>query len=317
MGRVLNKQKLLRIATRKSPLAYWQANTIKEQIEKIFPHLTISLLPLLTEGDRQQNSSLSKLGGKGLFVKELEGALLSHQADIAVHSMKDLPMDLEAGLVLGAICKREDPRDVLISRFAQPLAQLSSGSYVGTSSLRRQSQLLALRPDLQVRVLRGNVGTRLDKLVAGEFDAIILAAAGLIRLKKRDCISEYLETNNFLPAPGQGALGIECRADDGESLAIISKLTHSDTYSCVLAERALSRELGGSCQVPIAAYATTLGHGQLSLRALVGNLEGTKLIKVEKQGSIVDAEKIGFLAAQSLRNLGAEEILKEILNMDS
>ena len=317
MGRFLNKKKLLRIATRKSPLAYWQANTIKEQIEKIFPHLTISLLPLLTEGDRQQNSSLSKLGGKGLFVKELEGALLSHQADIAVHSMKDLPMDLEAGLVLGAICKREDPRDVLISRFAQPLAQLSSGSYVGTSSLRRQSQLLALRPDLQVRVLRGNVGTRLDKLAAGEFDAIILAAAGLIRLKKRDCISEYLETNNFLPAPGQGALGIECRADDGESLAIISKLTYTDTYYCVLAERALSRELGGSCQVPIAAYATTLGHAQLSLRALVGNLEGTKLIKVEKQGSIVDAEKIGFLAAQSLRNLGAEEILKEILNMDS
>lgn len=314
MGRVLNKQKLLRIATRKSPLAYWQANTIKEQLEELFPYLTITLLPLLTEGDRQQNSSLSKLGGKGLFVKELEGALLGHQADIAVHSMKDLPMDLEAGLVLGAICKREDPRDVLISRFAQPLAQLSSGSYVGTSSLRRQSQLLALRSDLQVKVLRGNIGTRLDKLAVGEFDAIILAAAGLIRLKKTDCISEYLETSCFLPAPGQGALGIECRAGDEESLAIISKLAHPDTNYCVLAERALSRELGGSCQVPIAAYATTLGYGQLNLRALVGNLEGTKLIKVEKQGSIADAEKIGFLAAQNLRDLGVEEILKGILN---
>ena len=310
---MLNQKKILRIATRKSPLAYWQANTIKEQLEKLFPYLTIRLLPLLTEGDRQQNSSLSKLGGKSLFVKELEGALLNHQADIAVHSMKDLPMDLEAGLVLGAICEREDPRDVLISRFAQPLTQLSSGSYVGTSSLRRLSQLLALRPDLQVRVLRGNIGTRLDKLAAGEFDAIILAAAGLIRLKKTDCISEYLETSCFLPAPGQGALGIECRADDRESMGIISKLTHLDTYHCVLAERALSRELGGSCQVPIAAYATTLDHGQLSLRALVGNLEGTKLIKVEKQGSIADAEKIGFLAAQSLRDLGVEEILKEIL----
>lgn len=311
------KKNFLRIATRKSPLAYWQANTIKEQLEKLFPYLTISLLPLLTEGDRQQNSSLSKLGGKGLFVKELEGALLNHQADIAVHSMKDLPMDLEEGLVLGAICKREDPRDVLISRFAQSLTQLSSGSCVGTSSLRRQSQLLALRPDLQVRVLRGNVGTRLDKLAAGEFDAIILAAAGLIRLKKTDCISEYLETSSFLPAPGQGALGIECRADDEKSMTTISRLTHPVTRSCVLAERALSRELGGSCQVPIAAYATSLSHGQLSLQALVGNLDGTKLIKVEELGAIADAEKIGLLAAQTLRNLGVEEILKQILNINS
>jgi hydroxymethylbilane synthase len=313
----LYKKKILRIATRKSPLAYWQANTIKEQLEKLFPYLTISLFPLLTEGDKQQNSSLSKLGGKGLFVKELEGALLSHLADIAVHSMKDLPMDLETGLVLGAICRREDPRDVLVSRFAQSLTQLSSGSCVGTSSLRRQSQLLALRPDLQVRVLRGNVGTRLDRLAAGEFDAIILAAAGLIRLQKTDCISEYLETSSFLPAPGQGALGIECRADDEESMTYVSRLTHSVTHYCVLAERALSRELGGSCQVPIAAYATSLGRGQLSLQALVGNLEGTKLIKVEKLGSITDAEKIGLLAAQSLRNLGVEEILKEILSINS
>ncbi|MFZ0219425.1 MAG: hydroxymethylbilane synthase [Candidatus Aquirickettsiella sp.] len=313
----MNKKKFLRIATRKSPLAYWQANTVKEQLKKNFPFLTISLLPLLTEGDRQQTSSLSKLGGKGLFVKELEGALLNHQADIAVHSMKDLPMDLEAGLVLGAICKREDPRDVLISRFPQPLTQLSSGTCVGTSSLRRQAQLLALRPDLQVCVLRGNVGTRLDKLAAGEFGAIILAAAGLIRLKKTDCISEYLETNCFLPAPGQGALGIECRADDEESMAYISKLAHPITHHCVLAERALSRELGGSCQVPIAAYATSLGHGQMSLQALVGSVDGTKLIKVEKQGLFADAEKIGFLAAQSLRDLGVEDILKEILNINS
>lgn len=312
----MNNKKFLCIATRKSPLAYWQANIIKEQLQKLFPYLTISLLPLLTEGDRLQNSSLTKFGGKGLFVKELEAALINHQADIAVHSMKDLPMDLEAGLLLGAICKREDPRDVLISRFGQPLTQISSGSCIGTSSLRRQSQLLALRPDLQVKVLRGNVGTRLDKLTAGEFDAIILAAAGLIRLKKTGRISEYLETSCFLPAPGQGALGIECRSDDEQSKGYISKLTHRDTYYCVLAERALSRELGGSCQVPIAAYATSLDHGQLSLQALVGNLDGTKLIKIEKKGAIDDAEKIGFLAAQSLRNLGAEEILKEILNIN-
>jgi hydroxymethylbilane synthase len=313
----LSKKKFLRIATRKSPLAYWQANTIKEQLEKLFPYLTISLLPLLTEGDRHQNSSLSKLGGKGLFVKELERALLNHQADIAVHSMKDLPMDLEEGLILGATCKREDPRDALISRFAQSLTQLSPGSCVGTSSLRRQSQLLALRPDLQVSILRGNVGTRLDKLAAGEFDAIILAAAGLIRLNKTDCISEYLETSSFLPAPGQGALGIECRADDEECMTTISKLTHPVTHYCVLAERALSRALGGSCQVPIAAYATSLGHDLISLQALVGSLDGTKLIKVEKQGFIADAEKIGFLAARSLRELGVDKILQEILTISS
>lgn len=314
----MNKKIFLRIVTRKSPLAFWQANTIKEQLEKLFPYLTISLLPLLTEGDKQQNSALTKLGGKGLFVKELERALLNHQADIAVHSMKDLPMDLEESLVLGAICKREDPRDVLISRFSQSLPQLSPGSCVGTSSLRRQSQLLALRPDLRVGVLRGNVGTRLDKLAAGEFDAIILAAAGLIRLNKAECIHEYLETRCFLPAPGQGALGIECRADDVESMAYISKLTHPETHYCVLAERALSRELGGSCQVPIAAYAAlSRDQCQISLQALVGKLDGTQLIRVEKQGEITDAEKIGFLAAQSLRDLGAEEILKGILGMHS
>lgn len=313
----MNKKNFLCIATRKSPLAYWQANIIRKQLENLFPYLTISLLPLLTEGDRLQNSDLSKLGGKGLFVNELERALLNHEADIAVHSMKDLPMDLEAGLVLGSICKREDPRDVLISRFSQSLLELSSGACIGTSSLRRQSQLLAVRPDLQVGLLRGNIGTRLDKLAAGEFDAIILAAAGLIRLEKTDCINEYFETSRFLPAPGQGALGIECRADDKEVLTYISKLTDPDTYYCILAERALSRELGGSCQVPIAAYATLLEPGQINLQALVGNLDGTKLIKVEKKGNRVDAEKIGFLAAQSLRSLGVEEILNEILNINS
>lgn len=306
----MKKKKILRIATRKSPLAYWQATSIKNQLEKIFPFLSITLLPLLTEGDRQQNSSLSQWGGKGLFVKELERALLNCKADIAVHSIKDLPMTLEKGLILGAICKRDDPRDVLISRSDRLLTQLPSASCVGTSSLRRQSQLLALRPDLKVGVLRGNVGTRLNKLAAGEFDAIILAAAGLIRLKKTDYISEYLEVDYFLPAPGQGALGIECHENDEESLAYISALTHPITRYCILAERALSRELGGSCQVPLAAYATSLGSGLIGLQALVGSIEGKKQIKVEKQGILADAEKIGFLAAQDLRALGAEEILK-------
>lgn len=303
----------MRIATRKSPLAYWQANTIKKQLEQLYPFLSITLLPLLTEGDRKQGSSLSKLGGKGLFVKELEAALLNNHADIAVHSMKDLPMDLEEGLVLGAICKREDPRDVLVAKSGQQLNQLPSGSFVGTSSLRRQSQLMALRRDLKVSVLRGNVGTRLDKLAAGEFDAIILAAAGLIRLEKTDCISQYLETSYFLPAPGQGALGIECRVDDSNSLTYISELTHTLTHYCVIAERALSRELGGSCQIPIAAYATSLPNDQISLQALVGKPDGTLIIKAEKKGAICDAEKLGILAAQELREQGVDSILQAIL----
>ena len=316
MRQILSQNKSLRIATRKSPLAYWQANSIKAQLEKIFPFLTITLLPLLTEGDRRQGS-LNKLEGKGLFFFFLEMALLEGRADIAVHSMKDLPMDLQQGLVLGAICKREDPRDVLIAKSNQALNQLLPGAYVGTSSLRRQSQLMALRPDLRIALLRGNVGTRLEKLAAGEFDAIILAAAGLIRLEKVDCISQYLETSYFLPAPGQGALGIECRADDRDSLAYISELTHRPTYYCVIAERVLSRELGGSCQVPIAAYATFLPGKQISLQALVGKPDGTVLIKVEKQGAICDAEKLGILAAQNLKELGVDAILQDILTKKS
>ncbi len=312
----MSQNKSLRIATRKSPLAYWQANSIKVQLEKIFPFLTITLLPLLTEGDRRQGS-LNKLEGKGLFVKELEMALLNGRADIAVHSMKDLPMNLQGGLVLGAICKREDPRDALISKSGQALYQLSPGAYVGTSSLRRQSQLMALRPDLKIGLLRGNVGTRLAKLATGEFDAIILAAAGLIRLEKADCISQYLETSYFLPAPGQGALGIECRAGDLDSLVYISELTHIPTYYCVMAERVLSRELGGSCQVPIAAYASSLPDQQISLQALVGKPDGTVLLKVEKQGAICDTERLGISAAQDLKKLGVDAILQDILTKKS
>lgn len=303
----------MRIATRKSPLATWQATKVKEQLLKRYPFLTISLLPLLTEGDKKQENSLIKLGGKGVFVKELEVALLNNDADIAVHSMKDLPMDLQEGLVLGAIGKREDPRDVLIAQSGRQLSQLSAHSLVGSSSLRRQSQLLALRPDLKVKMLRGNVDTRLAKLAVGEFDAIILAAAGLIRLKKTDYISQYFETHFFLPAPGQGALGIECRADDVASQQYIAELMHPLTYHCVLAERALSRELGGNCQVPIAAYAAPLSRDQISLQALVGKADGTCIIKVEKKGDVADAEKLGILAAQDLRKRGADVILQDIL----
>jgi len=306
-------RKHLRIATRKSPLAYWQANAVKMQLEKHYPFMRIELFPLVTEGDRHLETSLNKLGGKGLFVKELEKALLNGDADIAVHSMKDVPMDLAKGLKLTAICEREDVRDVLISTSGENIKQLASGSNIGSSSLRRQSQLMALRPDLTVQVLRGNVGTRLEKLAAGEYDAIILAAAGLIRLQKTSCISEYLEPSYFLPAPGQGALGIEGRSDDNELLSLMAILNHKSTYDCVMAERALSRQLGGSCQVPIAAYAECLPNEQLRLRGLVAKPDGSLLVKVEKHGRISEAEKLGIAAAEELLSQGADVILKDLL----
>ncbi|MDQ8039056.1 MAG: hydroxymethylbilane synthase [Rickettsiella sp.] len=303
----------LRIATRKSPLAYWQAYTIKKQLEKHYPFLSIELLPLITEADRHLESALNKLGGKGLFVKELENALLSGQADIAVHSMKDVPMEIEKKLKIAAICEREDPRDVLISKSGETMQQLITNASIGTSSLRRQSQLMALRPDLKIQPLRGNVNTRLEKLACGNYDAIILAAAGLIRLERTACISEYLETNFFLPAPGQGALGIECRLDDEDTCSLITVLNHLPTYPCVMAERALSRELGGNCQVPIAAYADYLGGDQIRLRGLVATLNGNSIVKVEKYGRLEQAEELGITAAKELVAQGADKILKEFL----
>lgn len=310
---VLTAKKYLRIATRKSQLAYWQAHSVKTQLENQYPFMQIELLPLVTEGDRHLESSLNKLGGKGLFVKELEKALLNGDADIAVHSMKDVPMDLAKGLTLAAICEREDARDVLISKSGKNLKQLLTGSSIGSSSLRRQSQLMVLRSDLKVRMLRGNVETRLEKLAAGEYDAIILAAAGLIRLQKTAYISEYLETNYFLPAPGQGALGVECRLDDNELLSLVAVLNHMPTYTCLVAERALSRQLGGSCQVPIAAYATYLPDGQLYLQGLVAKPDGGLLVKVERHGSAGEAENLGVEVAKALLSKGADTILQQLL----
>lgn len=312
----MTQKKYLRIATRKSPLAIWQANAIKQQLETHYPFLNIELLPLITEGDRHfaSEGALNKIGGKGLFVKELENALLHSQADIAVHSMKDVPMELEKGLGIVAICKREDPRDVLITKRGERIQQLPEGACIGTFSLRRQSQLLALRNDLKTQLLRGNVGTRLEKLASGKYDAIILAAAGLIRLEKTACISEYLETDIFLPAPGQGALGIECRSDDMDTLSLITVLNHFPTYSCVMAERVLSQTLGGNCQVPIAAYAN-LVEGQIRLRGLVGAPDGSQLIKVEKKGSITEFKKLGIAAAKELSAQGADRILNEFYNI--
>jgi hydroxymethylbilane synthase len=304
-------RKYLRIATRKSPLARWQANMVKDQLEKRYPFMQIELIFFITEGDRHVEGALGT-GGKGLFVKELEMALLNEQADIAVHSMKDVPMELENGLMLAVIYQREDPRDVLISKSGKNLKQLPLSATIGSSSLRRQSQLLAVRSDLKVGVLRGNVGTRLDKLTVGEYDAIVLAAAGLIRLEKTAYISEYFSTNFFLPAPGQGALGIECRLDDVETRALISVLNHNSTYLCVMAERALSRQLGGSCQVPIAAYAECL-ESHIRLRGLVARPDGSLFIKVEKYGAMDEAETLGIVAAKELIDQGADSILQELL----
>lgn len=303
----------LRIATRKSRLAYWQANFIKKQLEQNQPTLQIELLPLVTEGDRRQQVALNKIGGKGLFVKELEKALLDGHADLAVHSMKDVPMTLESGLFLGAICRRDDPRDVLVAQPGTQLMTLPQGACLGSSSLRRQAQIKILRPDLSVKLLRGNADTRLTKLQRGEYDAIILAAAGLIRLQKEAFIHEYLRMEDFLPAPGQGALGIECRQDDARVRALIEPLNHVPTQVCVMAERALSRTLNGGCQVPIAGYARCITDTQLTLQGLVATPDGRQQIKYQEIGLVVEPEVLGVRVAQRLLEQGAAQILKALL----
>lgn len=301
----------LRIATRKSALALWQANMVKACLEQAHPGLEVSLVPLVSRGDKLLDSPLAKIGGKGLFVKELETALLEGEADIAVHSMKDVPMDFPEGLGLYCICKREDPRDAFVSNTFANLAALPEGSVVGTSSLRRQAQLLARRPDLQIRFLRGNVNTRLAKLDAGEYDAIILAAAGLIRLGFEDRIRDNLTTQDSLPAGGQGAVGIECRTADTELHALLTPLHHGPSAVRVTAERALNRHLNGGCQVPIAAYAMLEGE-QLWLRGLVGRPDGSQLLHAEARADYADAEALGRQVAEDLLAQGAEAILNEV-----
>ena len=258
--------KVLRIATRQSPLALWQAHYVKERLMACHPGLTVTLVPMVTRGDIILDTPLAKVGGKGLFVKELELALLEDRADIAVHSMKDVPVEFPQGLGLVTICEREDPRDAFVSNTYASLDDLPRGSIVGTSSLRRQAQLLTRRPDLQIRFLRGNVNTRLAKLDAGEYDAIILAAAGLIRLGFEQRITSPISIEDSLPAGGQGAVGIECRSADPEIHALLTPLHHADTAVRVTAERALNKHLNGGCQVPIACYAVLEGE-QIWLRA--------------------------------------------------
>lgn len=300
-------KKTLIIATRKSPLALWQAHWVKNQLHKIHPHLTIELLGLTTTAD-QITSPLYQVGGKGLFVKELEEALLDKRADIAVHSLKDVPMELPSGLALPVICQREDPRDAFISPRFSSFNKLPLRARVGTSSLRRQGQLLALRPDLKIIPLRGNVSTRLDKLDKGEFDAIILAAAGLKRLELQQRIQSFFATTDMLPAAGQGALGLECREDDFATKKYINPLNHPSTAQCVIAERALCRQLGAGCHVPVAAYAEKK-QNQIYLRGMITSPDGQQLLRVDHQNNATNPEKLGILLADTLMQLGAAKLL--------
>lgn len=301
----------LKIATRKSPLALWQANFVKDRLEALYPELQVELVPMSTQGDKILDTPLAKVGGKGLFVKELETAMLEGRADIAVHSMKDVPVEFPEGLGLHTICEREDPRDAFVSnRFGQ-IDELPQGAVVGTSSLRRQCQLRAARPDLVIRDLRGNVNTRLAKLDAGEYDAIILAAAGLKRLEMAHRITAFIEPEQSLPANGQGAVGIECRLDDHELHALLAPLEHPETRIRVLTERAMNRALQGGCQVPIGAYALVQGE-EVWLRGLVGSPDGSRVIRDEIRGLLADGEALGHTLAQRLLADGADVILAEV-----
>ncbi|MFC0050815.1 hydroxymethylbilane synthase [Rheinheimera tilapiae] len=301
----------VRIATRKSALALWQAEYVKARLEFFHPGLVVELVPMSTQGDKILDTPLAKIGGKGLFVKELETAMLEDRADIAVHSMKDVPVEFPEGLMLSTICEREDPRDAFVSNHFSSLDQLPQGAVVGTSSLRRQCQIKALRPDLQIRDLRGNVNTRLAKLDAGEFDAIILAAAGLIRLGFHARIAAYLPVSQSLPANGQGAVGIECRSDDAAVRALLAPLEHTATRQAVLAERAMNRALQGGCQVPIGAFAEIDGD-QLYLRGLVGQLDGQQILQAEVRGAAIDGEALGQQLAGMLLAQGAGAILAAV-----
>ena len=302
---------VVRIATRKSPLALWQAEFVKAELERFHPNLRVELVTMVTKGDKILDTPLAKIGGKGLFVKELENAMLDGRADIAVHSMKDVPMDFPPGLGLQVICEREDPRDAFVSNTYATIEQLPAGAVVGTSSLRRQCQLRAARPDLVIRDLRGNVGTRLGKLDNGEYDAIILAAAGLIRLKLNQRIASFIEPEQSLPAVGQGAVGIECREGDSRIHELLAPLEHKDTRIRVLAERALNKRLEGGCQVPIGSYCVLEGD-QFWLRALVGSPDGSIMLTEEMRGPIEQAQTVAIEMADKLLDSGAKEILQKV-----
>ena len=318
--------KTLNIATRKSPLAMWQAEHIKSRLESLYPELEVNLVTMVTQGDKILDTPLAKIGGKGLFVKELEQALYDGRADIAVHSLKDVPMELPEGLILGTYCKRETPTDAFVSNTYDKLEELPQGAVVGTASLRRQCQIKAFRPDLQIKSLRGNVQTRLSKLDAGEYDAIILATSGLKRVELSERIKQEIDIDISLPAVGQGALAIECRADDEAVLALLKPLNDGQARIRLKAERALNRRLEGGCQVPIAAYAVIEKDAEQShqktlwLRGRVGSEDGTVLLKSDKRIELTgdqatreaQAEQLGIEVADELLSLGADSILAAI-----
>lgn len=301
----------IRIATRKSPLALWQANFVKQQLETFHPALVVELVPMVTQGDVLLESPLSKIGGKGLFVKQLEQAIMNGQADIAVHSIKDIPAVFPQGLTLSTVCQRDEMRDALISNQYQHLDELPHGAVVGTSSLRRQCQLRAKYPHLQIKDLRGNVGTRLTKLDNQEYDAIILAAVGLKRLGLQNRIKQYIDTDLILPAVGQGAIGIESRADDKTLSELLAPLEDKNSRICIEAERAMNLALQGGCQVPIACL-SQLENDSLTLRGLVGRIDGSEMIKAEITGHSTQAEALGRQLADNLLAQGAKAILVEL-----
>jgi hydroxymethylbilane synthase len=304
-------RKEIRVGTRGSALALWQAEWVKAELEKRYPGMAVSLTKIKTTGDKILDVPLAQVGGKGLFVKEIEEAMLSNEIDIAVHSMKDVPTFFPDGLHLGAITKREDPRDALLTRNKIAFKDLPKGANVGTSSLRRQAQLMSVRPDFVIHQLRGNVDTRLRKLKEGQFDAIILAAAGVKRLGLAENVSEYIDVEISLPAIGQGALGIECRVDDRELNDLIAFFNHADSRTCVTGERALLRRLEGGCQVPIACYGQ-MKDGKLHLTGLVGSVDGKRIVKDVIEGAPEAAEKLGVTLAEKLLSQGADVILREV-----
>ena len=304
---------MIRIATRQSALALWQANYVKTQLQDLHHGLKVELVGMTTRGDKILDVPLAKVGGKGLFVKELEEAMLRDEADIAVHSMKDVPMELPPGLELGAICERGDHRDAFVSPGFESLDQLPQGAVVGTSSLRRQCQISALRPDLKIKSLRGNVNTRLKKLDEGLFDAIILAGAGLIRLEMASRIRSFIDETISLPACGQGAVGIECRSNDDTIKALIAPLNHGNTSLTVRAERAFNKHLEGGCQVPIGGFAELKGE-QLRMRGLVGQPNGKLIISDDQMGPASEPEKLGVQVADALLAQGADKILAAVYN---
>ena len=301
----------LRIATRKSPLALWQANHVRDALTARNPGLDVELFTMTTQGDKILDTPLAKVGGKGLFVKELELGILEGRADLAVHSMKDVPVEFPEGLGLAAILVREDPRDALISNVFTSIDTLPEGARVGTSSLRRQCQLRARRPDLEVLDLRGNVNTRLAKLDNGDYDAILLAAAGVKRMGWEDRITELLPPEQFLPAIGQGAIGIEIRVADAKVSRVVKALNDGQTATRIRAERALNERLQGGCQVPIAGY-SEISHAVMVLRALVGRPDGTELVQGVISGKPEDAEELGQVLADDLLSRGAKQILDEV-----